>query len=358
MGHLGMRSKALYRFLKISKRAKMIIIEDDLGSQGGQVLRTALSLSAITQENFKISNIRAKRNNPGLQNQHLNAVNIMKEICNAEVRGNQLNSKDLIFMPNDIISKDLKIDIKTAGSVTLVFQTILPLCLKFNKKIKVEIIGGTDVSFSPPINSIENVFLRLVKKFNVNATAEIINRGFYPKGNGKVVFEIEPCRKIKNVELIERGNYIRTDLFSIASNSLKERKVVERQIDSFKKSYNKEIGIVVDKYVDTLSPGSLVHAHCHFTNTIIGAECLGERGKSSEDVGKEAAFNLSNEYNSRACVDKRAIDQLMIYMGLSKNSKVKTSETTNHINANAAVIEKFLDVKFDVNDNIVECSKM
>ena len=336
----------------------MIIIEGDLGSQGGQILRTSLSLSALTQQNFKITNIRAKRNNPGLQAQHLNAVNIMKEICNAEVRGNQLNSNELIFIPNEIISKDLKIDIKTAGSITLVFQTILPLCLKFNKRIKIEVIGGTDVPFSPPIDSIESVFLRLVKKFNVNFSLEVIKRGFYPKGNGNVIFQIEPCKKIKNVELIERGNYIRTDLFSIASNSLKERKVVERQIDSFKKSYNKEIGIVVDKYVDTLSPGSIVHAHCHFSNTIIGAECLGERGKSSEDVGKEAAFNLSNEYNSRSCVDKRAIDQLMIYMGLSKNSKVKTSETTNHINANAAVIEKFLDVKFDVNDNIVECSKM
>src|SRR3989344_884377 len=336
----------------------MIVIDGELGSQGGQVLRTALSLSALTQQNFKITNIRSKRNNPGLQAQHVNAVNIMKELCNADVRGNQLNSKELVFIPNEIISKDGKIDIKTAGSITLVFQTILPLCLKFSKKIRIEIIGGTDVPFSPPIDSIEGVFLRLVEKFNVNASLEITRRGFYPKGNGNVIFQIEPCKKIKNVELIERGNYIRTDLFSIAANSLKERKVVERQIDSFKKSYNKEIGIVVDKYVDTLSPGSLVHAHCHFTNTIIGAECLGERGKSSEDVGKEAAFNLSNEYNSRSCVDKKAIDQLMIYMGLSKNSKVKTSETTNHINANAAVIEKFLDVKFDVNDNIVECSKV
>ena len=336
----------------------MIVIDGELGSQGGQVLRTALSLSALTQQNFKITNIRSKRNNPGLQAQHVNAVNIMKELCNADVRGNQLNSKELVFIPNEIISKDGKIDIKTAGSITLVFQTILPLCLKFSKKIRIEIIGGTDVPFSPPIDSIEGVFLRLVEKFNVNASLEITRRGFYPKGNGNVIFQIEPCKKIKNVELIERGNYIRTDLFSIAANSLKERKVVERQIDSFKKSYNKEIGIVVDKYVDTLSPGSLVHAHCHFTNTIIGAECLGERGKSSEDVGKEAAFNLSNEYNSRSCVDKKAIDQLMIYMGLSKNSKVKTSETTNHINANAAVIEKFLDVKFDVKDNIVECSKM
>ena len=336
----------------------MIVIDGELGSQGGQVLRTALSLSALTQQNFKITNIRSKRNNPGLQAQHVNAVNIMKELCNADVRGNQLNSKELVFIPNEIISKDGKIDIKTAGSITLVFQTILPLCLKFSKKIRIEIIGGTDVPFSPPIDSIEGVFLRLVEKFNVNASLEITRRGFYPKGNGNVIFQIEPCKKIKNVELIERGNYIRTDLFSIAANSLKERKVVERQIDSFKKSYNKEIGIVVDKYVDTLSPGSIVHAHCHFSNTIIGAECLGERGKSSEDVGKEAAFNLSNEYNSRSCVDKRAIDQLMIYMGLSKNSKVKTSETTNHINANAAVIEKFLDVKFDVKDNIVECSKM
>src|SRR3989338_10444060 len=125
----------------------------------------------------------------------------MKEICNAEVRGNQLNSKDLIFMPNDIISKDLKIDIKTAGSVTLVFQTILPLCLKFNKKIKVEIIGGTDVSFSPPIDSIQRVFLSLAKKFGIDVSLKIIKRGFYHKGNGKVIFEIESCKKIKNIDL-------------------------------------------------------------------------------------------------------------------------------------------------------------
>lgn len=333
----------------------MIVIDGELGSQGGQVLRTSLALSAITQENFKITNIRAKRNNPGLQAQHLNAVNIMKEICNAEVRGNQLNSKELIFIPNEIISKDLKIDIKTAGSITLVFQTILPLCLKFNKKIKVQIIGGTDVSFSPPIDSIERVFLRLMKNFNVNASAEIARRGFYPKGNGEVIFEIEPCKKIKNVELVERTNYLRTDVFATASESLRNRNVVERIVESFSKEYGKDsIGFVIDKYTETDSPGCVLHAHAHFGNTLIGADAIGERNITSEELGKNVAINLINERESGACVDSKTIDQLMIYMALSKSSKIRTSEITNHTKNNAEVIEKFLDVKFKIDDNIIE----
>ena len=173
------------------------MIKIDGSEGGGQLLRTALSLSAITQNPFGMTNIRGAREKGGLKPQHLEGVKAISKICNSEVKGAKLESKDLVFKPEKISGGDYKIDIGTAGSITLILQTLIPALLYADKKTSLEIKGGTDVKWSPSFDYFYNVPMRFLEMFGVDAKLELISRGFYPKGNGLVKFEIYPNKNFK-----------------------------------------------------------------------------------------------------------------------------------------------------------------
>ncbi|MFA4886708.1 MAG: RNA 3'-terminal phosphate cyclase [Candidatus Nanoarchaeia archaeon] len=332
----------------------MIILD---GSQaGGQYLRTSLSLSAITKKPFKLINIRGKRENPGLQNQHLTAVNAMKELCNGEVNGNELHSKELEFIPKQIEGGNYIFDTGTAGSVTLVMQTILPVLLFANKESQIGIKGGTANPFAPPALEIKEVFIYFLKKFGIEVDFEIIQEGFYPKGGGKIIFKVKPIKNLKKINLIERGELIKNKVSAISTDDLRKAQVSARLIAGFKEVFKKEI-TNEEQYVNTLSPGCYLHANAEFTNTKLGFTVLGEKGKKAEDVGKECALHFSEIINSNATVDHFTADQLLIYVALAGEGSFITNQITDHLKTNAELIEKFLPVKFEIKDNKIECKK-
>ncbi|MEM0374506.1 MAG: RNA 3'-terminal phosphate cyclase, partial [Sulfolobales archaeon] len=181
----------------------MIEIDGSFGEGGGQILRTSLTLSALTGKPFRIYNIRAKRPKPGLQMQHLTAVRVVKELCNADVRGDYLGSLNLEFKPNKIVeSGEFNFDVTTAGSVTLIIQTILPLLI--NRNIIVKIKGGTDVPKAPTIDYIRLVFLNILNKIGLSANIILIKRGHYPEGGGEVIIR-DVRGKIEKFEILEFG---------------------------------------------------------------------------------------------------------------------------------------------------------
>ena len=182
---------------ELVRRDRMIEIDGSLG--GGQLLRTALSLSMITLSPFKIVNVRKKRENPGLQAQHLTAVNAAKKISNAEVEGDLMNSTELIFKPKRITGGKYDFDIGTAGSTTLVFQTLLPALVHAEKESEVSIEGGTANPLAPPALEIREVFWWYLEKFGVKVDFEILKEGFYPKGGGKIGFKVKPIKDRKSV---------------------------------------------------------------------------------------------------------------------------------------------------------------
>jgi RNA 3'-terminal phosphate cyclase (ATP)/RNA 3'-terminal phosphate cyclase (GTP) len=288
------------------------------GSQaGGQLLRTSTAISAITRKPFKIINIRGARKSPGLKTQHIEGVRSIGELCNAEIKGLELDSKELEFYPKELVAKNLKIKISTAGSIGLVLQAVLILTSQLEKSIKIEIDGGG--TWNRPL-------------------------------------------KLKTIEILEKGEIIEINGFSIASKHLEKAKVAERQAEEAKElinqKFNRELNIET-KYVDTFSTGSGILIWIKTENSVIGSDSLGERGKRAEDVTKDAIKNLIFEYANGA-VDRHAADMLLVYMALSNSGKIQTSQITHHVKTNASVIEKFLPVKFTINEKnrIISCQSL
>lgn len=326
------------------------MIEIDGQHSGGQSLRSALGLSVFTGKKFKIINIRKTRPKPGIQEQHLQTINVIKELCNAEVKGNKLGSTFLEFKPNNIIEKELNVTINTAGSVALVLQSLLIAGINHNLKINIQ-GGGTWNKHAPPVCFLQYVLGPLLKKFGYKFQIDILRDGLYPKGGALVKFRTEKC-KLKNIKLDKFGNLKNVYGISIASDDLRERKVVERQKESAGKKlfdYFKIKPEISCTYVNTLSTGTGILLYLKGKYSILSSDNLGELGKKSELVGEECAINLIREYET-GVIDKFIGDQILPFLAIGKGI-IKTTEITDHIKSNIQVIEKFLDVKFHINGN-------
>lgn len=330
----------------------MIEIDGSYLEGGGQILRTSVALSAITGKPCKIINIRSGRKNPGLQAQHLKGIEAAAEICDAKLKGTKIGSQEIEFIPKKIKGGKFFIDIGTAGSITLVLQTLVPICIHADKDVELEIIGGTDVSWSPNMEYFQEVFCRNVNRMGIKIESEVSKYGFYPKGGGRVKVKIRPCKKIEPLTLIERGNVKRYDIRSIVSKFLEKAKVAQRQIDGAKKIIPK-YDCEYFEYVDTLSPGSTTHIHAHCDNSELGSTVYGELGKLAEKVGEECAISLMKHINSNAAFDKWMADQILMYMALAGHSRISAAEVTNHCKTNMWVIEKFLPVKFETKERMI-----
>ena len=348
----------------------MLQIDGSYQEGGGQILRTALAFSTLLQKPFEIINIRKERPKPGLKNQHLYCIKALQQLCNAKVGGDELGSEKLRYFPNKIDSQKIKVDIKTAGSITLLLQSLLLPCLFSDKTKKIEIIGGTDVKYSPQIDYFKEIILPQLNKYAEKIELKLEKRGYYPKGNGKIILKIKPKYNldddIPKIDIIEQGNLIQTKGISHASQDLQKAEVAERQRKSAKIILNQlKVPVMIDaQYSDTLSTGSGITLWAVFSkekeelgylNPIkIGSDELGEKGKPAEDVGKQAAQKLIDEINSKAAVDQHLADNLIPFMGLSSNSKIKTSKITNHTLTNIYVVEQFLGKKFEIENNIIK----
>ncbi len=332
------------------------MIKIDGQHSGGQTLRTSLSLSILTQKPFKIINIRGKRENPGLQHQHLTAVNASKNICNAKVKGNVLHSKELEFTPSKVIPGRYNFDIGSAGSTTLVLETLMPPLLFAKEKSVLKIIGGTSNPLAPPALHIKGVLLWYLKNLGINVEINVEKEGFVPKGGGRILAKISPCKKLKPLDLTERGSLNKICVFAVSSQSLRDKDVASRLLDGFTKVINDNLE-PHKQYVESLDPGCFISAIADYNNSRIGYTNLGTLKVKAEDVGRECANKLLLEINSNSTVDYFTADQLLIYMALSGKGRIITSQITDHIKDNIDIIEKFLDVKFTVKDNEISVDK-
>lgn len=335
----------------------LIDIDGSYLEGGGQILRTACALSTITKKPCRIFNIRQGREKPGLATQHLLGIQALSKLCDGKLEGDFLGSEEIKFYPDEIKNRGIQIKIETAGSITLILQAlILPAVLKTNQSIKITFEGGaTDTFFSPTIDYFRYCFLKITEKMGIWAEINISKKGYYPEGGAKVEAIAHPS-KLKPLNLTERGKLDKILVISCASESLKNNKVSERQVAGVREVLGKLKLPLEEKieYYPSQSPGSNICLIAKFENTIIGTDNLGKLGKRAEDIGKEAALELLKEEKSGACLDKHLADQILPYLALSSGkSRVIASEITNHCKTNMWVIEKFIEGKFEIKNNLI-----
>jgi RNA 3'-phosphate cyclase len=354
----------------------MITIDGSEG--GGQILRTALALSIITQRPFKAVNIRASRPKAGLKAQHLTCINALKDFSKAKADGAFLGSKELLFIPGIFKGQNKEINIGTAGSITLLLQSILLPAFFAKQKSKLTIIGGSDVQWSPSMDYLKEILLPQLNRLGKTEVL-IQKRGFYPKGQAKVIVTINPKYKLegeevvtevrklaKEVKLKEQGNLVLIRGVSYSSKELEERKVAERQTRGADLALSKlKCPIKIrQEYCSTESIGSGITLWAMFTqnkeeldlnNPIrIGSDILGEKNIRAEDLGRKTAERLVEEINSGCPVDRFLGDMIIPLIGILGGS-FRTSRITNHTKTNIKVVEQFLNVEFKINENLITC---
>jgi len=325
---------------------------------GGQILRTAVALSAITKKPCRIFNIRKKRKKQGLMIQHILAIRNISKLSDGFLKGDEIGSEEIEFYPKDIKSKDIFIEIPTAGSITLLLQALLPVGLKAPSDFKIFLKGGgTNVPFSPTFNYFQYVFLKFLEKIGIKIEVKILRDGYYPQGGGSVTAKILPS-EISPFSFLKRGGLKNIFIISGASSYLKTRKVAERQIIGAREIL-KRLRLPIEEkieYYNTISVGTNICLIAYFENAILGVDKLGKLGKRAEDIGKEAALDLLKEEKKKACFDKYLADQILIYMALASKAEITVSEITRHCKTNMFVIEKFLDGRFNIKENLIEWS--
>lgn len=338
------------------KGASLPLIEVD-GSQksgSGTILRLSVALASILEQPLRIYNIRQNRPQPGLRPQHLEAVLTAAKLCQAQVKGVALNSRELWFTPKEVKGGKFEAEIGTAGSIPMLIMTVLPICAFAKSTVQLHISkGGTDVSNSPTINYMRNVFLPLLRKMEVNAAITVHKYGYYPKGMGEVTLEVEPCKELQPLRLQEFGALKVVRGISVCT-FLAERKVAERQATAASdylenKGFATDIQIINDRSNPLQKGSSLVLWAETDKGTIVGADAIGEIKKSSEAVGEEAAEKLYIEISAKATVDVHLADMLVPYMALANgNSLYLTRTVSDHLETNIWLAQTLLDVKFKV----------
>ncbi|MDD1771189.1 MAG: RNA 3'-terminal phosphate cyclase [Methanomassiliicoccales archaeon] len=319
----------------------MIEIDGSEGEGGGQILRSALAFSTLTGEAFTITRIRAKRDRPGLAAQHLTAVEGVRTLSDAKVVGGNIGSTELTFEPGLVKGGRHRLDVGTAGSITLVLQACLLALARCREPVGLVVKGGTNVRWSPGVDYYQKVLFPLMRRLGARVEMQVRGRGFYPEGGGEVVVDIEPWDRHDPFSVEERGALQSVGGVCFSRNLPPH--VCQRIGDAVRKGL---LGLNPRIELDNgqgPSTGAGIQLWAGFDNTMLGADSLGERGVPAEKVGDAAASSLRQEMDSLATLDVHAADQILPYLALSKQpSRFRVREVSGHLSTQADLLHRFL----------------
>ena len=331
-----------------------LLVDGSYGEGGGQILRTALALATLMQKTVRISNIRANRKDPGLRPQHLASIEAITSLCDAETENLVIGSSEVVYRPGTLRHKSLQIDVGTAGSITLILQLLVPTVSLGGLDLDLKITGGTDVRWSPTIDYFRHVVLPAYRRVGVDANVSVIQRGFYPKGGGKVTVSIKRASEVRPVALLKREE---SGVGIISSCSLLPSHVAERQLRSAA-TYLSRNGIEVSQqHVEvnhSLSPGSSITVFSVGQDGMfIGGDAIGAPGKPAEAVGRRAAEIFVEAYESGAPLDSHVGDMIIMPLALARGeSTFWVSRASEHLRTNLYVARLISSLEYDVSNRV------
>jgi RNA 3'-terminal phosphate cyclase (ATP) len=320
----------------------MLTIDGAMGEGGGQVLRSSLSLSLCTGQPFRIINIRAHRDKPGLRRQHLMAVKAAAQISNGKVTGADLGSQELSFTPGEIMPGDYHFDIGSAGSTTLVLQTILPALVLADAPSRLTLKGGTHNPHAPPFEFFAHAFLAVLNCMGVKVSASLQRPGFYPAGGGVVEIEITPAPKLKPLTITERGNVMRQ--YACAMVSHLPRHIAQRELDVIAAGLGLTLQSMEIREVDAYGPGNIVTVEIHSEHITEVFTGYGQRGLPAEEVAEGVVKQIKRYLAATVPVGEHLADQLLLPFALAGSGVFLTLSPSRHTRTNIMVIEAFLEV--------------
>ncbi|MGA2199992.1 MAG: RNA 3'-terminal phosphate cyclase [Nitrososphaerales archaeon] len=325
-------------------------IDGSFGEGGGQSIRIATSFSIILNRPIRVTKVRAGRKVPGLRPQHAATLKILREVCGGSVEGGEIGSTEFTFTPGRPVNRSLSLDMGTAASITLVLQALVPAIALSGVALEIELVGGTDVPWSPTSDYVSTVLAAALSRIGIVFSLELTRRGYYPNGGGRARIRIEPCREVKPLNLSTRE---RDPPISLASRAgMLPKRVPEQQVSSAVSQLAryglspKMVGVYLE---ESLSPGSSILVSAVDDSCFIGADSIGARGKPALRVGSEAAWRFAKVFTTGACVDPHLADMLAPLLCLAKGpSSLLTSEITEHLKTSLHVAQQFVGADHSV----------
>ena len=331
---------------------EFVQVDGSKGEGGGQILRTAVAFSTIQRRPVRIYNIRAGREVPGLKRQHISALEVISRVFGGELKGAREGSSEVAFVPGKQRLDNLTLDMGTAASITLVLQAVVPAVSLTGSRLNLELVGGTDVPWSPTYDYFERVVQHAYGRMGIGFTIAARKRGYYPRGGGNVSVAIAPCTELNALDLTD-GEGV-GDVLLVSRCGRLPRRVAERQVASARKELANAGFLASSAELSeerSDSPGSSLLA-CHLgPSKCIGADSIGAKGKGAEDVGREAALRFVAAAQSGACVDANLADMVLPLLSLAhKQSRAAVPRVTPHLMSGLELARQFTGCSWSVEE--------
>ena len=322
----------------------MITIDGSMGEGGGQVLRTTLALAMCTQQPVRIVNIRAKRKKPGLMRQHLTAVQAAVQISNGAADGAAIGSGEIVFEPGKVQAGAYTFSVGTAGSTSLVFQTILPALMMASGPSVITLEGGTHNPLAPPFDFIQQAFLPLLERMGVRCTAELERPGFYPAGGGRWIVRIQPAEQLQPLQLTERG--VLQEKTAVALRAGVPGHVAERELRTVERLLGWEGNCLQHRQLaKEYGPGNCLSLILRYEQVAEVFTEFGQIGIRAEKVAERCVERVQRYLAAPVAVAEHLADQLLLPLALAGGGTFTSLAPTQHTTTNSEVIQRFLPVR-------------
>jgi RNA 3'-terminal phosphate cyclase (ATP) len=331
----------------------MLVIDGAWGEGGGEILRSSLALSVATGKPFRIERIRAARAKPGLMRQHLTAVEAAALISGAEVTGAELGSTSLAFTPGAARPGSYRFSIGTAGSTTLVLQTILPPLLLAPGASRIVLEGGTHNPGAPPFDFLEKTYLPIVERMGPRVAARLARPGFHPAGGGRLEVEVEPVVSLRGLELLERGALRRRAGRAVIANL--PRHIAEREVKVLQKRLGWLPGsFTVEEVSGSSGPGNVVIIEIESEQVCEVITAFGALGRPAESVAGDAVRQCRAYLRSEAPVGEHLADQILLPLALAGRGRFRTRGLSRHATTQIDLLRRFLEIEIAVEEIAVD----